>query len=85
MKPYSQGEQASPILCCMLKNEDSVLKSAMDFFRQSAVNFFGINTRITAPAETEIKDIKINRNIFNSCIIKLKEYLNMRFNNVRKL
>ncbi|WML33445.1 DUF4351 domain-containing protein [Clostridium sp. OS1-26] len=47
------------------KIEDSVLKSAMDFFRQSAVNFFGINTRITAPAETEIKDIKINTNIMD--------------------
>lgn len=47
------------------KIEDSVLKSAMDFFRQSAVNFFGINTKITAPAETELKDIKINTNIMD--------------------
>ena len=42
------------------KIEDSVLKSAMDFFRQSAVGFFGIDAVIIAPAETELKDIKIN-------------------------
>ncbi|AKN29983.1 hypothetical protein Ccar_03700 [Clostridium carboxidivorans P7] len=47
------------------KIEDSVLKSAMDFFRQSAVNFFGINTKIIAPAETELKDIKISTNIMD--------------------
>ncbi|WP_263628384.1 hypothetical protein [Clostridium bowmanii] len=40
------------------KIEDSVLKSAMDFFQQNAVDFFGINTKIIAPAQTELKDIK---------------------------
>lgn len=39
------------------KIEDSVLKKAMDIFQQSAVNFFGIPTKIIAPAQTEIKNI----------------------------
>ena len=47
------------------KIEDSVLKSAMDFFKQSAVNFFGINTKIIAPAQTELKDIKVNTNFMD--------------------
>ncbi|WPC43946.1 hypothetical protein [Clostridium sp. JS66] len=37
----------------------------MDFFRQSAVNFFGIDTKITTSAETELKDIKISTNIMD--------------------
>ncbi|MCH3965108.1 MAG: DUF4351 domain-containing protein [Clostridium sp.] len=41
------------------KVEDAVLKKAMDIFRQSAVSFFNIGTRIIAPAETEIKNIEI--------------------------
>lgn len=44
------------------KIEDSVLKKAMEIFRQSAVDFFGINTKIIAPAETEIKNIEIKTN-----------------------
>ncbi|MGH4140110.1 hypothetical protein [Clostridium sp.] len=47
------------------KIEDSVLKSAMDFFQQNAVDFFGINTKIIAPAQTELKDIKINTNFMD--------------------
>jgi hypothetical protein len=42
------------------KIEDSVLKKAMDIFKQSAVDFFGITTKIIAPAQTEIKNIEIN-------------------------
>jgi hypothetical protein len=33
------------------KIEDAVLKKAMDVFKQSAVNFFGIDAKIIAPAE----------------------------------
>jgi hypothetical protein len=44
------------------KIEDAVLKKAMDTFKQSAVNFFGIDTKIVAPAETEIKNIDIKTN-----------------------
>ena len=28
----------------------------MNYFKESAVNFFGINTKITEPAEVEIKN-----------------------------
>ncbi|WP_234117539.1 DUF4351 domain-containing protein [Clostridium hydrogenum] len=44
------------------KIEDTVLKKAMDIFKQSAVDFFGIDTKILGSAETEIKDIQINTN-----------------------
>jgi len=44
------------------KIEDTVLKAAMRIFQQSAVNFFNINTKIIAPAETEIKNIDIKTN-----------------------
>lgn len=44
------------------KVEDAVLKKAMEFFKDNAVNFFGINTRIIAPAETGIKSIDIKTN-----------------------
>ncbi|WP_315674959.1 hypothetical protein [Clostridium sp. 19966] len=44
------------------KIEDAVLKKAMDAFKQSAVNYFGIDTKIIAPAETEIKNIDIKTN-----------------------
>lgn len=37
------------------KVEDSVLKKVMEVFQQNAVNFFKINAKIVAPAETEIK------------------------------
>ena len=39
------------------KIEDSIFKSAMETFRQSAVNFFHIGTKIIAPAKTEINII----------------------------
>ena len=44
------------------KVEDAVLKKAMEFFKDNAVSFFGIDTRIIAPAETEIKNIDIKTN-----------------------
>lgn len=37
---------------------DAALKKAMDVVKQSAVNFFGINTKIINAAETEIKNMK---------------------------
>ncbi|KYH23700.1 hypothetical protein CLTEP_28310 [Clostridium tepidiprofundi DSM 19306] len=42
------------------KIEDSIMKTAMDIFKQSAVNFFNLKTKIIAPANTEIKDISIS-------------------------
>ncbi|MEW9094127.1 MAG: DUF4351 domain-containing protein [Clostridiaceae bacterium] len=44
------------------KVEDAVLKKAMEFFKDNAVKFFGIDTKIVAPAETEIKNIDIKTN-----------------------
>lgn len=44
------------------KIEDAVLKKAMEFFKDNAVKFFGIDAKITAPAETEIKNIDIKTN-----------------------
>lgn len=41
------------------KSEDAVFKKAMNIFQQSAVNFFNINTKIIAPAQTELKNIDI--------------------------
>jgi predicted transposase/invertase (TIGR01784 family) len=44
------------------KVEDAVLKKAMDFFKDNAVKFFGIDTKIISAAETEIKNIEIKTN-----------------------
>ena len=44
------------------KIEDAVFKKAMEFFKDNAVNFFGINAKIIATAETEIKNIDIKTN-----------------------
>lgn len=44
------------------KIEDAVMKNALDTFKQSAVEFFGIDTKIISPAKTELKNITINTN-----------------------
>lgn len=44
------------------KIEDAVFKKAMEFFKDNAVKFFGIDAKIIAPAETEIKNIDIKTN-----------------------
>ncbi|QAA33536.1 DUF4351 domain-containing protein [Clostridium manihotivorum] len=44
------------------KIEDAVFKKAMEFFKDNAVEFFGIDTKIVAPAETEIKNVDIKTN-----------------------
>ena len=44
------------------KVEDAVLKNAMNYFKDSAVNFFGIDTKITKPADIEIKNVDIKTN-----------------------
>ena len=46
----------------MDKVEDAVLKNAMNYFKDSAVNFFGIDTKITKPADIEIKNVDIKTN-----------------------
>jgi hypothetical protein len=44
------------------KIEDAVFKKAMEFFKDNAVTFFGIDTKIIAPADTEIKNVDIKTN-----------------------
>ncbi|MBE6064442.1 DUF4351 domain-containing protein [Clostridium cochlearium] len=44
------------------KIEDSIMKNAMDIFKQSAVDFFKLDTKIIAPANTELKTIDIKTN-----------------------
>lgn len=44
------------------KIEDAVLKKAMEFFKDNAVDFFDIDSKIIAPAETEIKNVDIKTN-----------------------
>ncbi|OFI06484.1 hypothetical protein CLOACE_09840 [Clostridium acetireducens DSM 10703] len=41
------------------KIEDSIMKNAMDIFKQTAVDFFNLKTKIIAPANTELKTIDI--------------------------
>ena len=47
------------------KIEDAIFKEAMEVFKDSAVSFFGINTKIIAPAVTELKDIVVNTNFID--------------------
>lgn len=44
------------------KVEDMVFKNAMNYFQESAVNFFGIDTKITGTADIEIKNVDIKTN-----------------------
>lgn len=44
------------------KIEDVIFKKAMEFFKDNAILFFGLDTKILTPAETEIKNIEIKTN-----------------------
>lgn len=44
------------------KVEDAIMKKAMDYFKDHAIKFFGIEDRVIAPAETELKNIEIKTN-----------------------
>lgn len=44
------------------KIEDAIFKKAMEFFKDNAILFFGLDTKILTPAETEIKNIDIKTN-----------------------
>ncbi|WP_242957626.1 hypothetical protein [Clostridium cochlearium] len=46
------------------KIEDSIMKNAMDIFKQSAVDFFKLDTKIIAPANTELKTIDIKNKFY---------------------
>lgn len=43
------------------KYEDSIFKSAMDCFQAVAPDFFGLDVKIIAPAQTELHNIDIQR------------------------
>ena len=44
------------------KIEDAVFKKAMEIFKDSASEFFDLDLKIIAPAETELKNIDIKTN-----------------------
>jgi len=44
------------------KVEDAVFKKAMEVFKDGAAEFFNLDVKIIAPAETEIKNIDIKTN-----------------------
>ena len=41
--------------------EDTILKAAMELFKGDAVKFFGIDTKITGSARTELTHISVHR------------------------
>lgn len=57
----------------------------MEVFKQSAVNFFGINTKIIAAAETEIKNIEIKTN-YTDYLFYTEDgnYLHFEFQTINK-
>ena len=67
------------------KVEDAVLKNAMNYFKESAVNFFGINTKITEPAEVEIKNVDIKTNYLDYLFhTEQGDYLHFEFQTTNK-
>lgn len=44
------------------KVEDTIMKKAMEYFKDHAIKFFGIEEKIIAPAVTELKNIEIKTN-----------------------
>lgn len=67
------------------KIENAVLKKAMEFFKDNAISFFGIDTKIIAPAETEIKNVDIKTN-FTDCLFYTEDgnYLHFEFQTTDK-
>ncbi|PRR81776.1 DUF4351 domain-containing protein [Clostridium vincentii] len=47
------------------KVEDAVFKRAMEVFKEGAAEFFDLDEKIIAPAETEIKNIDIKTNVMD--------------------
>lgn len=44
------------------KTEDAIFKKAMEFFKDSAISFFGVKEKVIAPANIELKNIDIKTN-----------------------
>lgn len=68
------------------KIEDAVFKKAMEIFKSGAAEFFGLNVVITAPAETEIKNIDIKTNAMDYLFYTADNgYLHFEFQTTNKL
>lgn len=67
------------------KTEDAIFKRAMEIFKEGAVNFFGIDEKITSPANIELKNIDIKTNamdyLFNT---EDGNYLHFEFQSTSK-
>lgn len=62
------------------KVEDAVFKKAMEVFKDGAAEFFGLDVKIIAPAETEIKNIDIKTNVMDYLFYTDSgEYLHFEF------
>lgn len=67
------------------KIEDSIMKNAMDIFKQSAVDFFKLDTKIAAPANTELKTIDIKTNFTDyTFYTENDDYLHFEFQTTNK-
>jgi hypothetical protein len=67
------------------KIEDAVFKKAMEIFKDSASEFFDLDLKIIAPAETEIKSIDIKTNAMDYLFYTANgEYLHFEFQTTKK-
>ncbi|OOM76349.1 hypothetical protein CLPUN_27360 [Clostridium puniceum] len=67
------------------KVEDAVFKKAMEVFKEGAAEFFGLNVKISAQAETEIKNIDIKTNAMDYLFYTDNdEYLHFEFQTTKK-
>ena len=67
------------------KVEDAVFKKAMEVFKDGAAEFFGLDVKIIAPAETEIKNIDIKTNAMDYLFYTDNdEYLHFEFQTTKK-
>ena len=67
------------------KVEDAVFKKAMEVFKDGAAEFFGLDVKIIAPAETEIKNIDIKTNAMDYLFYTDDgEYLHFEFQTTKK-
>lgn len=62
------------------KIEDAVFKKAMEIFKDGATEFFNLDIKIVAPAQTEIKNIDIKTNVMDYLFYTDNgEYLHFEF------
>lgn len=67
------------------KIEDAVFKKAMEIFKDGASEFFDLDLKIIAPAETEIKSIDIKTNAMDYLFYTSNgEYLHFEFQTTKK-